>query len=123
MGNKILLSEFLRKWGWFYRYNKLLKFKISKNWDSLVDEKAMITMTLISSCHWKIPAPFSFQKKRPENAFLTLTVNYRTEKQIMLFKTTVNWLLNDIWSYLAISCFDWKICVYQQTVVRGLLSL
>ena len=38
------------------------------------------------------------RKKRPENAFLTLIVNYqnRIEKQIMLFKTTVNCLFNDI---------------------------
>ena len=42
----------------------------------------------------------------------------RIEKQIMLFKTTVNWLSNDIWCYLVIGCFDWKIDVFQQTVVR-----
>ena len=41
-----------------------------------VDERALITMTLISSCHWKTLVPFCFQKKRPEDAFLTLTVNY-----------------------------------------------
>ena len=44
-----------------------------------------------------------------------------TEKQIMLFKTTVNCLFNDIWCYLFIGCFDWKIGIFQQTVVRGLL--
>ena len=32
-----------------------------------------------------------------------------TEKQIMLFKVTLNWLFNDIWSYLFIGSFDWKI--------------
>ena len=42
-----------------------------------VDEKALIITTLISSCHWKTLAPFCFLKKRPENAFLTLIVNYR----------------------------------------------
>ena len=42
----------------------------------------------------------------------------RREKQIMPFKTTVNWLFNDIYCYLVISCFDWKIGVFQQTVVR-----
>ena len=42
-----------------------------------VDEKAMITTTLTSSCHCKSLVPFCFQKKRPENAFLRLTVNYR----------------------------------------------
>ena len=44
-----------------------------------------------------------------------------TEKQIMPFKTTVNWLFNDIWCYLVIGCFDWKIGIFQQTVLRGLL--
>ena len=40
-----------------------------------------------------------------------------TEKQIMPFKTTVNWLFNDIWCYLVIGCFNWKICIFQQTDV------
>ena len=44
-----------------------------------------------------------------------------TEKQIMLFKTTVNCLFNDIWCYLFIGCFAWKIGIFQQAVVRGLL--
>ena len=38
----------------------------------------------------------------------------------MSFKTTVNWLFNDI-CYLVMGCFDWKIGVFQQTVLRGLL--
>ena len=42
-----------------------------------VDERALITMTLISSCQWKTLVPFCLRKKRPENAFLTLIVNYR----------------------------------------------
>ena len=41
-----------------------------------VDEKAMITTTLVSSCNWKTFVHFCLQKKRSENAFLTLTVNY-----------------------------------------------
>ena len=45
-----------------------------------------------------------------------------TGKQIMQFKTTVNCLFNDIWCYLFIGCFDWKIGIFQQTVVRGLLN-
>ena len=40
-----------------------------------------------------------------------------TEKQIMPPKTTINWPFNDI-CYLFIACFDWKIDVFQQTVVR-----
>ena len=42
-----------------------------------VDERALITMTLISSCQWKTLVPFCLRKKRPENAFLTLIVNYQ----------------------------------------------
>ena len=42
-----------------------------------VDERALITTTLISSCHWKTLVPFCLWKKRPENAFLTLIVNCR----------------------------------------------
>ena len=41
-----------------------------------LDERTLITATLISSCHWKTLVTFCFRKKRPENAFLTLTVNY-----------------------------------------------
>ena len=53
----------------------------SKNFKKLmqcfVDERALITTTLISSCLWKTLVPFCLQKKRPENAFLSLIVNYR----------------------------------------------
>ena len=55
--------------------NKKQHFKKLRH--SFVGEGAMITMTLISSCHWKTLIPFCLQKKRPENAFLTLTWNYR----------------------------------------------
>ena len=53
-----------------------------------VDERALITTTLISSCHWKILVPFCLQKQKPENAFLTIIVSYqnRTEKQIVSSK-------------------------------------
>ena len=46
-----------------------------------MDERALITTTLISSCHWKTVAPFCLQKKRPEKAFLTLIANYRKTVQ------------------------------------------
>ena len=36
----------------------------------------------------------------------------------MSFKTAVNWLFNDIWCYLVIGCLDWKIGVFQKSVVR-----
>ena len=37
----------------------------------------MIKTTLMPFCHWKTLVPFCLQKERPENALLTLTVNYR----------------------------------------------
>ena len=41
-----------------------------------------------------------------------------TKKQIMPSKTTINWQFNGVWCYLFIACFDWKLGVFQQTVVR-----
>ena len=35
----------------------------------------------------------------------------------MLSKAKINWLFNDIWCYLFIA-FDWRICFFQQTVVK-----
>ena len=40
-----------------------------------------MTTALISSCHWKTLVPFCLQKKIPENAFLTIIVNYREIEQ------------------------------------------
>ena len=42
-----------------------------------VEKRAMITTALTSSCHLKPLVPFRLWKKGPENAFLTLIVNYR----------------------------------------------
>ena len=75
----------------------------------------MIKTTLMSSCHWKTLVPFCLRKKRSENTILILN---RTEKQIMPFKTTINWLFNDLRCYLVIALFDWKIDVFQQIAVR-----
>ena len=44
-----------------------------------------------------------------------------TEKQIMLLKITLNSLFIDMWCYLVVGSFDWKLGIFQQTVVRGLL--
>ena len=41
-----------------------------------VDERAIIKKTLMPSCHWKTLVLFCLRKERPENALLTLTVNY-----------------------------------------------
>ena len=42
-----------------------------------VDKRTMITTVLTSCCHRKTLAPFCLRKKKPENSFLILTVNYR----------------------------------------------
>ena len=41
-----------------------------------------------------------------------------TEKQILPSKPTINGLFNYMWCYLVIACFDWKIGIFQQTVVK-----
>ena len=115
MGDKRLLSEHVRKWGWFNGHDVLflkksrLKIKIPKNWDTLLwMKKAIITMT--SSCHWTTLVPFYLRKKRPENVFFTklkrIYSQNHTEKQHELSKTIVNWLFNDKWCYLVIGCFE-----------------
>ena len=82
-GDKRFLSEFLRKRGWFQGYNKCFpryfgwKLNFKKLRHGFVDERALTTTTLISSCHWKALVPFCSRKKRPENAFLILIVSYR----------------------------------------------
>ena len=53
------------------------KWNFKKLRHGFVDERALITTTLIPSCHWKTLAPFCLRKKRPENAFLTLILNDR----------------------------------------------
>ena len=58
-------------------FSQISWHKIEKLRHCFVDERALITTTLLSSCHWKTFAPFCLRKKRPEKAFLTLTVNYR----------------------------------------------
>ena len=82
-GDNRFLSELLRKSGWLQGHNEHFPNILAnthQNFKKLrqgfVDESALITTTLISSCHWKTLAPFCLQKKRLENTFLTLTVNY-----------------------------------------------
>ena len=61
-----------------------------------IDERAMIKTELMSSGHQTTLAPFRLQKKRPVNVLFNIISEVsqnRTEKQIMSFKRTVNWLL------------------------------
>ena len=68
------------------------------------------TLVTVHAIYW-------VQWKGIFNTDSELLQNY-TEKQIIPFKTTVNWLFNDIWCYLVVGCFDWKIVIFQQIVVR-----
>ena len=126
--NKRLLSEFLWKWGWFQgHYERFPKY---------LDKKLKFQRTETRCCRWKStdnndiflslenPCTFLLAKektwKRIFDTNSELSTN-STEKQIMSFKTTVNWLFNDLCCYLVIGCSDWKIGVFQQTDVKGLL--
>ena len=64
------------------------KFKIVRH--GFVDERALITTTSISFCHWKTLLPFCLREKRPENAFLT---HRKTEKQNYAMQNNNNWPL------------------------------
>ena len=42
-----------------------------------VDERALITRILISSCHWKTLVPCCLKKERPENVYWIIAKSYR----------------------------------------------
>ena len=82
---------------------------IKKLRHSFVDERVLITTTLISSCHWKIILYlFACERKYLRRIFNTNSelLQNCTEKQIMPFKTTVNCQFNDMGCSLVIGCFD-----------------
>ena len=78
-----LFSYFMRKWGWFqghdvrFPQNLVSRSKFQKTetlffrWKSNDYNDIDICLSL------KNPCTFCFQKKKPENTFLKLTVNYR----------------------------------------------
>ena len=86
----------------------------------------MITKALTSSCHWKIPCTFLLAKENTGKRFFNtnseLSQN-RTEKQIMSFKTTLNWLFHNILSYLLIGSFDLKIDISSTNSCDGFIVL
>ena len=68
-----------------------------------VGERALITTTLISSCHWKILVPFCLRTIRPENAFLTIMVNYgKIVQKNKLYYSKVGYLIGYLMIYDAI---------------------
>ena len=117
---KIKGLDFMRKWGWFHghviRFTKNLssRLKHQKTKIRFCRSKNNFTTTLISSCHWKTLVPFNLRKKTWKRIFKTnseLSQNHAA-KQFILSKSTVNWLFNDIWFSLVISCFDLIIGVF-----------
>ena len=68
----------------------ILPYNFKKMRHDFVDERALITMTLISYCQWKTLVPFFLRKKRPENLFLTLIANYR---KIVQKKNLIGYLM------------------------------
>ena len=68
-GDKRLLSEFLRKWGWFHGHSECSPSILATNQNfkklrqGFVDESTMITMTLTPSCQWTTLVPFCLWKK------------------------------------------------------------
>ena len=55
-----------------------------------VDERAMITTAVTSSCHWKSLVSFCLRKKRKSNFNINSELSQNDiEKQIMPFKATV----------------------------------
>ena len=95
------------------------KIKLKKirfcTWKSTGNHDFNISLSLENPCNFLLAKEKTW--KRIFNTNTELSQNC-TEKQIMPSKTTTNWLFNDLWCYLFISCYDWKIGVFQQTVVR-----
>ena len=112
-GDKRFLSEFLGKWGWRHGHNE--------RFPKYLGQKLKFQKTETRFCRWKntdnndiniflsLENPnFSLPKektwKRIFNINSELSQNH-TEKQIMPFKTTLNWLFNGIWCYLVTGSF------------------
>ena len=115
---RFLLSCFAREIKGFYQSSLENQVDFKNLRHGFVDERALITTTLISFCHWKTLVPFCLWMKRPEKAFLTLTVNCRKivqKNETMPPKATIKWLFIETWCYLFIASFFCKICVFQQT--------
>ena len=104
--------------------NILVKIKIKKNWDTVLYMKEQWLQQHECLPVTRKPMYLFLCKKKPENAFLTLTVNYRKivqktkNKKIMPLKTTVNWLFNDIISHWL---FWLKNCRFSTNNCKGLL--
>ena len=129
-GNKRLLSEFLRKWGWFHEHNERFPKYLGKNLKFQKTETRFcryksndynninIFLSLQSPCTFLLAKDKIFKRVFSTNSEL---LQNRIEKQIVPLKTTVNWLFTNI-CYLVIGCFDWNIdCRFLTNSCKGLL--
>ena len=73
LGNEVNFTDIMNVSSNFLAKNR--NFKKLRN--CFVDERAMITTRLTSSCHWETLVHFCLGKKRSEKAVLILAVNYR----------------------------------------------
>ena len=102
LGNEIdfrdIMNIFLNILAKNYNFEKLRH--------GFVDERGMIKAAL-STCHCTTLVPFCLRKKRPENALLSLTVNYSKilqKNKLCLFSHCLFWLKN--WRFSKNSCKD-----------------
>ena len=78
---EFLLICFAREIKGFYQISRGNEVDFMDMMYSFLDEIAMITATLISSCHFKIIVSFCLRRKRSEKAFLKLAANWCKIKQ------------------------------------------
>ena len=108
-GYKGLLSEFLRKWGWFLgdneHFSKYLGWMLKSQKTETgfcklksTDNNDINTfLSLVNLCTFFIVKEKTW--KRIFNINSELLQN-RTEKQIIPSKITISWLFNDMWCYM-----------------------
>ena len=86
-GDRRLLSEFLRKWGWFQGHNERFpkylgwKLKFRKTEIRFCRQKDTDSNSINFVLSLENPCTFLLAKKRPENVFLTMVVNHRKIEQ------------------------------------------
>ena len=109
-GDKRLLSSFLPKLGWFQGNTWFCRWKSWwNNINGFLSLKNRCIFLLAKEKIWK--RTFKINSELSQN---------RTEKEIMPFKTTVNWFFNDMWCYLVI-VFLLKNWLFSTNSSKGLL--
>ena len=92
------------------------EMKFSENWDMVCRWKSTDNNDINIFLSLENRYTFLLAKEKTWKGIFNINselMQNRTVKQIILFKTAINCLFNDIWFYLIIGCFDWKIGVFQ----------